>query len=49
MFTENEIASAFWYSVDRANDKILNTKHVFHFCKNLENVYFICLSPFITL
>lgn len=36
MFIENEIASAFLYSVDRANDKILNTKYVFHFCKNLE-------------
>lgn len=24
MFIENEIASAFLYSVDRANDKILN-------------------------
>jgi len=29
MFIENEIASFFLYSVDRANDKILNTKYVF--------------------
>lgn len=48
MFIENEIASAFLYSVDRANDKILNSKYAFTSVK-FRNVYFICVSPLITL